>query len=79
MELKKIFISATVCVNDCNGKRDGDYQSCYTCGGFIKCSSIGLVNQSCSDSFPGQPLFWDDFKKECLYDSRTCNQTYIFN
>lgn len=74
-----LFIFASVCVNDCNGHADGDYQSCYTCEGFVACTAHVLKNKTCQNSFPTKPVYWDNFKKRCLYESRTCDQTYIFN
>lgn len=53
---------------------NGDYQSCWTCRGFIKCAHGTLYNMSC----PGV-LVWDDNAKQCLYTSTTCSLSTIFS
>ena len=41
------------CVRDCTARADGNYQSCFTCNGFIQCLFGYLFEQTC------QNLFWD--------------------
>ncbi|XP_062566825.1 uncharacterized protein LOC134229126 [Saccostrea cucullata] len=66
-------IIGTDCVNDCNGLMNGDYQSCYTCQGFISCSNNITVNNTCARSdFDGSYLKWDDRIKKCQFNSTTC-------
>ncbi|XP_056005434.1 SCO-spondin-like isoform X2 [Ostrea edulis] len=62
------------CVKDCRNMANGDYQSCWTCRGFIKCAHGTLYNMSC----PGV-LVWDDNAKQCLYTSTTCSLSTIFS
>ncbi|XP_061194688.1 A disintegrin and metalloproteinase with thrombospondin motifs adt-2-like [Saccostrea echinata] len=65
---KQACTSTTVCVKDCKGRKNGDYQSCSTCNGFIKCSNSKLHNFKC----PGSTV-WDDKSKRCEWTSTTCN------
>ena len=58
------------CVSSCEGKPDGDYQSCNGCSVYASCVGGHLIdNRPCP---PG--LVWDDrfYKKECRYRSWTC-------
>ncbi|XP_011434793.2 uncharacterized protein [Magallana gigas] len=73
------ILHVSICVSDCNGISDGDYQSCYTCEGFVSCSNNGMVKKNCSESYPDRPVYWDNFKKKCLFESRTCDQKYTFD
>ncbi|XP_052692813.1 uncharacterized protein LOC128171091 isoform X2 [Crassostrea angulata] len=73
------IIHASICVRDCTDKIDGDYQSCYTCEGFITCSNDVLVPKNCSESYPDRPVYWDNIKQKCLFKSRTCDQKYTFD
>lgn len=72
-----LFFSITVCVNNCTGRLDGDYQSCYTCDGFVKCSNNILFNMNCSVDLANKPLLWDNIKRTCEKTSPTCDPTYI--
>lgn len=72
-----LFFSITVCVNNCTGRDDGDYQSCYTCDGFVKCSNKILFNMNCSVGHANKPLLWDNIKRTCDETSPTCDPTYI--
>merc|ERR1712117_561121 len=56
------------CVSSCAGMPDGDYQSCSTCSGFVKCSNERLFNMDCAAG----GLSWDDKKKRCEWESQTC-------
>ncbi|XP_061172683.1 uncharacterized protein LOC133182001 [Saccostrea echinata] len=62
----------TVCVSDCTTMRDGDYQSCFTCFGFVSCSNNITINKTCAKS-DGSYLKWDDKIKECQFNSTTCH------
>lgn len=35
--------------------------------------------KKCSESYPGRPVYWDNFKKKCQFKSRTCDQKYTFD
>ena len=35
------------CVSTCKNQKDGDYQSCDTCDGFVKCSGGRLFKFDC--------------------------------
>ena len=59
-----------VCVKDCSGKPNGDYQSCTTCKGFITCSNNVLYNMPC----PANTV-WDDVVKRCEWVSTTCKSS----
>nr|XP_034320078.1 uncharacterized protein LOC105342326 isoform X6 [Crassostrea gigas] len=56
------------CVDQCYNICDGDYQSCWTCKGFITCANRNLWQRNCSDSH----LVWDDHTKRCESVSNTC-------
>jgi len=56
------------CVSSCENMKDGDYQSCKTCDGFVKCSNGRLFEMDCA---PGG-LVWDDNVKRCEWESSTC-------
>ena len=75
----KMFFHVTVCIKSCIGRADGDYQSCYTCDGYILCSNGNTINIPCAPSFPGRPLHWDNIKEKCVYNSSTCDPTYILD
>nr|XP_022289547.1 uncharacterized protein LOC111101347 [Crassostrea virginica] len=79
--VKKIYtiIHSMVCIKSCIGRADGDYQSCYTCDGYILCSNGNTINISCAPSFPDRPVHWDNIKGNCVYNSNTCDPTYIFD
>ena len=62
-----------ICVSDCSGMANGDYQSCETCEGFVSCSNGDKYEMPCAPSDP--PLVWDDVKKRCEYESTTCPPT----
>ncbi|XP_052692824.1 uncharacterized protein LOC128171107 [Crassostrea angulata] len=76
---RKIFtmIHLLVCVNNCTGRPDGDYQSCYTCNGFVSCSLGILSNRTCAFSDDDKMVLWDNIKKRCGYSSDTCNPDYL--
>merc|ERR1711988_1252433 len=57
------------CVSSCAGMPDGDYQACYTCDGFIKCSNERLFYFECAQA----GLVWDDNAKRCEWESSTCH------
>ena len=65
-----VSVSAGVCVNDCKGKPNGNYQSCKGCSGFVTCANEILYEQSCAGN-----LVWDDRKKTCAEKSGTCSTT----
>ena len=73
----QLIIFATVCIRNCTGRNDGDYQSCFTCTGFITCSNSEVNNKTCAGSFPGLPLHWDNIQGKCLYSSSTCDPAYL--
>lgn len=56
------------CVDQCYNICDGDYQSCWTCKGYITCANRILHQRNCSDSH----LVWDDHTKRCESVSNTC-------
>jgi len=57
-----------VCISDCEGVEDGDYQSCLGCRVYVSCS-----NEVMSDYRPcPENLVWDDNLKKCHYTSSTC-------
>merc|ERR1719414_2378965 len=58
----------TNCVSSCKNKKDGDYQSCKRCDGFVKCSGGRLFEMDCAAG----GLKWDDKKKRCEWESSTC-------
>ena len=60
--------SASICVSDCNGMQNGDYQSCLSCDVYLTCSN-GLTydNRPCPAD-----LVWDDNLKRCEWTSSTC-------
>lgn len=73
----KLIVSISVCVNNCINRDDGDYQSCYTCHGFVKCSNKIIHYMNCSVGHPNKPLMWDNIKRRCDETSHTCDPTYI--
>ena len=59
------------CVGEsCDGLPLGNYQSCYTCRGYVTCAGPGHfpIIRPCP-----QDLIWDDTKKMCTYWSKTCD------
>ena len=38
----------TNCVSSCVGQKDGNYQSCDTCSGFVMCSNELMYNMDCA-------------------------------
>lgn len=56
------------CVDQCYNICDGDYQSCWTCKGYVTCANRILWRRNCSDSH----LVWDDNTKRCESVSNTC-------
>lgn len=63
-----------VCVTSCEGRKDGDYQSCRGCNVYATCANGILYDErQCTPSAPGAPpLVWDDTLKRCEYNSETC-------
>lgn len=55
----------TVCVNNCIGRVDGNYQSCYTCHGYVTCIGGGLVNRTCPMFLENKYILWDNLKRYC--------------
>ncbi|XP_078334069.1 uncharacterized protein LOC111112854 [Crassostrea virginica] len=80
-DVKKIYtiIHSMVCIKSCIGRADGNYQSCDTCDGFILCINGKTSKQSCAQSVIGRPIHWDNIKGKCVYNSSTCDPTYIFD
>lgn len=74
-----LFVYITVCVHNCTDCLDGDYQSCYTCNGFVTCSNGDLFNRTCAPSDINGPLLWDDIWKRCDRKSQTCHPLYTFD
>merc|ERR1719244_1062135 len=59
------------CILTCQGKPDGDYQSCTGCMHYASCAN-GVM-------FDKRPCalintYWDDIEKECIYQSTTCRE-----
>ncbi|KAK2159325.1 hypothetical protein NP493_1727g00037 [Ridgeia piscesae] len=54
-------------VGSCVGLRDGNYQDCFSCHWYVSCSGGIYYRRPCPF-----PLVWDDRRKRCLWDSRTC-------
>ena len=67
-----VAVSDTDCVDNCTGKNNTDYQSCFTCNGYVTCSNAQLFNMTCPAS-----LLWDDHLQLCNYKSNTCDPSYI--
>ncbi|XP_078333395.1 uncharacterized protein LOC111104602 [Crassostrea virginica] len=78
--VKKLYtvIHSTVCIRNCTGRIDGNYQSCNTCDGFITCDNNVTRYQSCAESFPNRPVYWDNIKGMCDFNSTTCDPAYLF-
>ncbi|XP_062602386.1 uncharacterized protein LOC134264098 [Saccostrea cucullata] len=81
-EIKEDFnrlFQAKRCKTSCLDQVDGDYQSCYTCEGFITCLNGILRTRICAqpDSYPR--IYWDDVEKKCLYTSKTCDSSYTLS
>merc|ERR1712038_707536 len=57
--------------------KDGDYQSCKRCDGFVKCANERLFEMDCAEavpfSFGSGGLVWDDQIKRCEWQSTTCS------
>ena len=59
------------CITSCNGRSNGDYQSCIGCDVYATCSNGYLYDERpCA---PGG-LVWDDNVKRCEWESATCTQ-----
>merc|ERR1712038_1511764 len=58
-----------VCVSSCKSMKDGDYQSCKRCDGFVKCANERLFEMDCAEG----GLVWDDRIKRCEWESSTCS------
>merc|ERR1719270_2941575 len=58
-----------VCVSSCKFMKDGDYQSCKRCDGFVKCANERLFEMDCAEG----GLVWDDNIKRCEWESSTCS------
>ena len=56
------------CVANCRHMSNGDYQSCKTCEGYVTCAYGRLYDRPCPAN-----LLWDDERKRCGWESRTCN------
>jgi hypothetical protein len=64
--------TGTKCVASCQGKLDGDYQSCRCCHGdeaYVTCVGGRLFYRTCPFS-----LVWDDELKVCNHQSKTCTE-----
>ncbi|XP_065941126.1 uncharacterized protein [Magallana gigas] len=80
-EVKKDFyttVQLLVCVSNCTGRDNGDYQSCSTCHGYVSCSNEVLSDRPCQNGYPGKPLIWDDVQKRCDDHFRTCHPLHTF-
>lgn len=66
-----------MCVNNCTNRNDGQYQSCFTCHGFVSCSNGVLYNNTCSEFLENQPLVWDNIIRRCDVRSSTCDPDYL--
>ncbi|XP_061183226.1 uncharacterized protein LOC133191491 [Saccostrea echinata] len=73
------LIQARRCLTNCSDHTDGDYQSCFTCEGYISCVNGVLLIRKCVPSYANHSLYWDDFKKLCRFTSRTCNPSYTLS
>lgn len=73
-----LIVYVTVCVNNCTGRIDGDYQSCSTCYGYVTCSGKVLYHRPCQNGHPGKPLVWDEVQKGCDEHFRTCHPVHTF-
>lgn len=71
------MIHSSICVNNCTNRGDGDYQSCYTCHGYVSCSSGVLRNGTCQNFSKNKPLLWDNIKGRCEMSSYTCDPDYL--
>ena len=59
----------TPCVSSCEGKTNGDYQSCHGCDVYVTC-----VHGAPVDDRPcPRGLVWDDIEKRCEWESKTCS------
>lgn len=59
------------CIRNCLGRRDGDYQSCRGCSVYASCVGGRIYDgRACAPATPA--LQWDDYAKQCLYNSSTC-------
>merc|ERR1712113_1140724 len=57
-----------VCVSSCKSMKDGDYQSCKRCDGFVKYANERLFEMDCAEG----GLVWDNNVKRCEWESSTC-------
>ena len=57
------------CINNCQGKANGVYQSCKTCLGFLSCVSGNGTLGLCPVG-----SIWDDNNRGCYEKSTTCQQ-----
>ncbi|WP_018690678.1 chitin binding peritrophin-A domain-containing protein [Algicola sagamiensis] len=60
--------SESSCVTSCDGKADGNYQSCQNCNQYVACISGRLYQMVCPNGYE-----WDDDMKSCTTASLTCN------
>lgn len=71
-------VSFTVCVNNCTGHFPGNYQSCYTCYGYVAwIDDNNLKNMTCQEGEGDILLLWDNMEGRCERTSPTCHQAYI--
>ena len=60
--------TGSACITTCEGKENGDYQSCLGCGIYASCSFGRLIdNRPCVAN-----SYWDDNKGWCATVSETC-------
>lgn len=72
------LIYSAFCTNNCTGRDDGNYQSCYTCHGYVSCSNGNIYNMSCAQNHENKPpLLWNNIERRCEETSPTCDPTYI--
>ena len=55
----------------CEGKANGDYQSCFTCNHYVTCNHGKMEGGQRPCANP-KKLVWDDRKKRCAYKTKTC-------
>jgi len=66
----QIPASESRCISSCEGREDGEYQSCNGCNVYVTCSNGRIYdNRPC----PGS-LVWDDVIKRCEFKSQTCSE-----
>lgn len=71
------MIHSSICVNNCTGRNNGDYQSCYTCHGYVSCINDILYEKTCAEFLENKPLLWDNIKRRCEIRSSTCDPDYL--